>query len=80
MAKTKEIAVSQLKAQLFSVIDAICRDKNSILVTKRGVSVARIIPIEEEKSKAVLGKLLGTVVEEVDLIVPIGEDLWQAET
>lgn len=75
-AKMKDISVSQLRAQLLSVIDGICRHKNSVLVTKRGYPVARIVPIEEGESRTILGKLSGTVTEEGDITKPIGRGLW----
>ncbi len=58
------IAATRFKAQCLSILDEVKEKRHSVVITKRGKPVAKLIPIEEEKrknGKAVsFGRLKGT--------------------
>lgn len=71
----KSMAVSQFKARALRVLDEIARSGESMLITKRGKPLARVVPFAD-RSKP--GKLAHTLVFEEDIVSPLGEELWEA--
>ncbi len=66
---------SKLKAELLGVLDEVEASGETVLVTKYGRAVARIVPVEDS------APLAGSVTFEVpddDLLAPVDED-WAAE-
>jgi prevent-host-death family protein len=72
------IPAGKFKAQCLSLIDQVGRSRQSITITKRGKPVARLVPLEEDKPRKLLGFFAGHVVEEGDIVSPTGET-WDAE-
>lgn len=62
------IAAGEFKAKCLALLDEVSDSGRTIVVTKRGRPVARIVPVEEAPS------LDGSVLHEGDLISPIGDD------
>lgn len=50
----------------------------TVTITKRGVPVAKLVPVSEEKMGTVFGSLRGCVAFEKDIVSPIG-DSWNAD-
>ena len=73
----KSMAVSQFKAHALRVLDEIARSGESVLITKRGKPLARVVPPTEE-GKGKPGKLAHTLVFEDDIVSPLGADMWEA--
>ncbi|MBU3916295.1 type II toxin-antitoxin system Phd/YefM family antitoxin, partial [bacterium] len=57
--------------------DQLAQDHETIIITKRGKPLARIVPYEEEEYLAIPGQLADTLVFEEDIITPLGEDMWE---
>lgn len=72
------MSVSEFKAKALAVIGTIARTGQSVVLTKRGIPVAKVGPYVEATSKRVPGSLAGTVVEEKDIVSPIGAEIWEA--
>ena len=71
----KKLPAGLFKAQSLKLLDEVARKRTTLLITKRGRPVARVVPIEpEEKEKS----LLGSVVRAKDLVSPI-EVRWAAD-
>ncbi len=73
--KTREINAARFKAECLALLDDVASTGQSIVVTKRGKPVARVVPFEEPPS------LRGSVtylVDDDELIAPLGE-VWDAE-
>jgi len=68
----------QFKAQCLKVMEKVRRTRRKIVITKRNVPVAKLVPIEEKESRA-FGKLKGTVHVKGDIIGPVKED-WDANS
>lgn len=70
--RPRTIPASKFKARCLALLDEIEATHQPIVVTKRGRPVARIVPIEGAESPS----LLGSVVEQHDLLGPI-DDTWK---
>jgi prevent-host-death family protein len=72
--KERVIAAGEFKAKCLAVLDEVAKQGHSVVVTKRGRPVARLVPIAETRKS-----LIGSVIEEGDIVSAIGES-WDAQT
>jgi len=71
----KSVAASEFKAKCLALLDEVAENGETLVVTKRGKPVARVMPAEEPRS------LIGTVeylVSDEELIKPLYED-WEPD-
>lgn len=71
----RTIPASMFKAKCLALLDEVAETKETLVVTKRGKPVARVMPAEEPRS------LIGTVtylVSDEELIKPLYED-WEPD-
>ncbi len=73
-----ELSVSEFKAKALGILDRVARTGEAVVVTKRGKAIVKVIPFPEDVEPLVPGKLKGTVLEEGDIVSPLGADLWDA--
>jgi len=66
----------QFKAECLKVMEKVRKTRRKIIITKRGIPIAKLVPIEEKEEKA-FGKLKGTIHFKGDIIRPIDE-VWDA--
>jgi prevent-host-death family protein len=59
---SKTVAVSELKTHCLRLIDEVARRRRSIVVTKRGRPVARVVPIDTPGPDDALLRLRGTLI------------------
>lgn len=78
MSEKKDYSVSEFKAKALGLIDDVSRNGHSLTITKRGKPVARVIPWQSEDQKPTAGKLRDTILEETDIVSPLGPKLWQS--
>lgn len=76
----EEMAISKFKATCLAVLDEVRRTGQGLVVTRRGVPVATILPPPAVESGAGwLGGLADRATLEDDLIAPAGDaDDWAA--
>jgi prevent-host-death family protein len=67
------IAAARFKAQCLALLDQVERTGRSIVITKRGKPMARLVNLSGSKPKS----LRGSVLAEHDLVSPLGEE-WEA--
>lgn len=72
------LSISEFKAKALGILDQITQTGEPVIVTKRGKAIVKVIPFSEEAGSNVPGKLKGTVLEEGDIVSPLGEELWVA--
>ena len=72
----KTMAITDFKAHALHVLAQIAKTKETVLITKRGKPLVKIVPFLE--SRPVPGKLAEALVFENDVLSPLGEDLWEA--
>jgi len=72
----KTMAITDFKIHALQVLAQVTKQKETILVTKRGKPMVKVIPYTDTKSYA--GKLAETLVFEEDILSPLGEEMWDA--
>jgi len=75
MATRRTIPASEFKAKCLALLDEVAETKETLVVTKRGKPVVRVVPADEPAS------LRGTVtylVSDDELIKPLYED-WEPD-
>ena len=72
----KTIGAGKFKAQCLALLDEVAREHETILVTKRGKPVAKVIAVTEEKID-LRERLRGSILKEQDIVSPIPL-MWEA--
>lgn len=72
---SQTIAASEFKATCLAVLDMVAESSEEFVITKRGVPVARLVPILREP-RSLLGSVSYDSVE--DLMAPVDES-WDAD-
>lgn len=72
------MSISDFKAHALRSIDRVYTSKEKILITKRGKPVAEVIPYADPAEKPLPGQLSGTLVDEIDVVSPLGPDMWKS--
>ncbi|MBK8101411.1 MAG: type II toxin-antitoxin system prevent-host-death family antitoxin [Planctomycetes bacterium] len=72
--RVRTIAAGKFKARCLALLDEVAATHQPVIITKRGRPVARVLPIENAKPPS----LLGSILEEHDLLSPIDER-WDAD-
>ena len=70
------ISVSQFKARCLKLMESVSKKRESFIITKRGVPIAKVIPLQENVDD-LRESLRGSVLESGDLISPIDVE-WDA--
>lgn len=75
-------SVTKFKDQALGILEQIAETGEPVIVTKGGKAIVKVIPygaqVSEDAAVPVPGKLKGTVLEEVDIVSPLGADIWDA--
>lgn len=74
----KSMAISVFKTFALKVIDEVSKNREPVLITKRGKPIAELIPYQGGSEKKKPGALSGTLVFEKDIVSPMGEDEWES--
>jgi len=74
----KTIAAGQFKAQCLQLMDYVREKHLTLVITKHGTPIAKLVPIEEQ-SINLYGALRGTVKIVGDITAPIDEK-WDVES
>lgn len=72
-----QISAGEFKAKCLKLMDLAEQKHETIVITKRGTPVAKLVPYEK-KSVKLFGFLRGSVTMKDDVIGPIDES-WDAE-
>ncbi|HEV3322847.1 MAG TPA: type II toxin-antitoxin system prevent-host-death family antitoxin [Solirubrobacteraceae bacterium] len=73
------LSISHFKVTCLAALERVHRTGRPLLVTKRGVPIAQVIPapppdIEEDA----FGAMRGTAEELDDIVTPLPEEAWEA--
>ena len=71
------IPAGEFKAKCLHIMDEVNKSRQSIIITKRGKPVAKLIPFSEEKLK-LFGKLKGSMTLLTDIMQPL-DDVWSVD-
>jgi prevent-host-death family protein len=73
------IPVSKFKATCLARLERVRQTGRPLLITKRGVPIAQVVPPPPATGPASgFGVMGGTVVEHGDIVAPIDESEWEA--
>lgn len=72
-----KIAAGIFKAQCLQLMDRVSESHESLVITKHGKPVVRVVPITEEPDKPLFGYLQGKANISGDIVSPTGDD-WEA--
>lgn len=73
------INAAQFKAKCLKLIDEVAATRKSLIITKRGKPLAKLVPIEDEAPTRLFGYMKGTG-QIIGDIVNVPHDAWAAET
>ena len=70
--KTKAIPAGAFKARCLAIMDEVQAKRQSVLITKRGKPVAKLVPVQEQKDD-IFGfmKGKGTIEIKGDIVSPV---------
>ena len=70
--KTKTIPAGTFKARCLAIMDEVASKRESVIITKRGKPMAKLVPVEKEKDD-IFGffKGKGTIEIKGDIVSPI---------
>jgi prevent-host-death family protein len=69
------IAAGEFKAKCLKLLDEVAQTRETLVITKRGRPVAKLVPVPTEGD--LVGSMRGSVVWEGDIISPL-ENEWEA--
>ena len=58
----KQMAAGEFKAHCLAVMDEVAKTREPVVITKRGKPVAKVVPVEQPKSKKFIGRLEGVLL------------------
>jgi len=76
---TLEVPASDLKVDWHHWLDQVSRGLSTVVVTRHGKPIAKLTPMEEGPSPELFGAVRGWVLDEGDIVSPVGVR-WDAET
>lgn len=68
----------EFKTKCFQLMDRVRERGAVITITKRGVPVCKVVPLDEETTESIFGSMAGTVLYYHDPTEPTGEK-WEAD-
>lgn len=75
---TKQVAAADFKAHCLRLMDEVARQRQPIIITKRGKPVAKLVPVKDEPSD-LFGYMAGTAKICGDIIGPIEDVEWTGD-
>lgn len=72
----KTMPVTEFKSKALKVLSDLAREREPIIITKRGKPLAEVVPYTESGQSA--GQLAETLVYEKDVLTPLGAEMWSA--
>jgi prevent-host-death family protein len=68
------IKAGEFKAKCLKLMDEVNETHQSLTITKRGVPVAKLVPVYGSKTKGVFGSLSGCFAFEHDIVGPVSKE------
>lgn len=79
LADMDTLTISRFKATCLAALERVHRTGRPLLVTKRGVPIAQVIPAPVPGLKEdAFGAMRGTAEELEDIVAPLPVDAWEA--
>ena len=78
MTNIKYVAAAEFKANCLRLMDEVARQRQPIIITKRGKPVAKLVPVETETID-LFGRMAGSIKICSDIINPIEGAGWTGD-
>ena len=75
----QHIPAGEFKAKCLKLMDEVQSTQHPIVITKRGVPVAKLEPVTQVQDESYFGLLQGTATIHGDIVSPIDE-AWDAQS
>lgn len=72
----RTLAITDFKAHALQILGQVAKNKEHIIITKRGKPLAEVVPFISSKPKS--GKLSGVLLFEKDIVAPLDGQMWSA--
>jgi prevent-host-death family protein len=69
------IGAGDFKAKCLQLLDDVAEHRESLVITKRGKPIAKLVPMPPETE--LFGALAGSVVDETDIVAPVDTE-WES--
>lgn len=73
----QKVSVSEFKAKCLAIVDRVATSRRSLLITRHGKPVARLVPVEDDLPSE--NPLKGSIVHQGDIVSPT-DARWNAES
>lgn len=73
----ESIPISKFKATCLARIERVRQTGQPLLITKRGVVIAQVIPPRSAATESGFGAMAGTLQEHTDIVAPFDEADWK---
>ena len=71
--------ISEFKAKCLQILDRVSKTGETLIITRRGKPLARVLPVSESPADDWLGSLRGSATATDDLIEPaVDAEEWEA--
>ena len=70
------IGAGDFKAKCLQLLDTVAEQRETLVITKRGRPVAKLVPLPPEKE--IFGALAGSVMSESDIVSPLDVE-WDVD-
>lgn len=70
------IAVSEFKATCLKLLDRMSKTREPLIVTKKGLPIAMIVPPPPQKIESLFGCMKGKIKIKGDIVSPLGPQDW----
>jgi prevent-host-death family protein len=74
-AMETSIGAGDFKAKCLHLLDDVAEHRESLVITKRGKPIAKLVPMPPETE--LFGALAGSVVDETDIVAPVDTE-WES--
>lgn len=73
----ESVPASKAKTHLLELLNTVDQKRESVIITKRGRPVAKLVPIEQSEPRCIFGWMKGSVKITGDIVGP-EPDIWDA--
>ena len=67
----RKVPISKFKAECSKFVDEVQRTRRPLLITRRGVSVVKLIPVSDRRRRFIVGDMIGNGKIVGDIVSPV---------
>lgn len=74
-----EVSAKEFKANCLQLMDEVINTRESVIITKRGKPIAKLVPVVPKKTASLFGYMAGIATVCGDIVAPT-DVAWEAES